>query len=109
MGGRSKKWLKAFWRDTQVGLAALGQRFGLCAVPECYAFLPVYGGVVQAPWWVPGTGPRAGHPERLVEDGAGAATAEEAALWAQLAGVWADADPDCGRPPRRQGPRPPRE
>ncbi|MFH8882329.1 DUF6059 family protein [Streptomyces californicus] len=109
MGGRSKKWLKAFWRDTRAGLAALGQHAGLCAVPEYYAYLPVHGGVVQDPWWVSGAGPRAGHPERLVEDGAGVGTAEEAVLWAQLAGVWADADPRGGRPPRRQGPPAPRE
>ncbi|MFF0431974.1 hypothetical protein ACFYU9_07100 [Streptomyces sp. NPDC004327] len=105
MGQRSRKWLRRLWRDTQLGLTALGQGFGLFTVPECYGYLPVYGGGAPDPCVTPGPQPR--HPERLAEPGGPAMTAQEAALWAQLADVWADADPAFGAlPPRLPGPRP---
>ncbi|MFG2332175.1 hypothetical protein ACGFMM_21410 [Streptomyces sp. NPDC048604] len=84
--GRSRKWLRRLWRDAEVGLAALGQGFGLYTVPECYGYAAV---------------PAAAEPlpERM--------TPQEAVLWAQLADVWLDAEPELkamrSRPPR---PRP---
>ncbi|MFJ3904243.1 hypothetical protein [Streptomyces sp. NPDC090025] len=111
MGDRSRKWLRVLWRDAQVGLTALGQGFGLYTVPECYGYLPVYGGgapdprVAPDPWRA--AGPRPGHPERLVDAGAeGGMSAEEAVLWAQLAEVWDGADPSFRTPPRPPRPRP---
>ncbi|MFI6207704.1 DUF6059 family protein [Streptomyces sp. NPDC051041] len=104
MGDRSRKWLRAIWRDAQVGLTALGQGFGLYTAPECYGHLPVYGGGVPDPRLAPG--PQPGHPERLLGADGGGMTAQEEALWAQLDGVWAAGDERFRTPPRRLGPRP---
>lgn len=101
--GRSRKWLRRLWRDAEVGLAALGQGFGLFTVPECYGIVPVYGfGPDQR-----ALGPHPGHPERLVDAPLTGLTAQERELWAQLEDVWEGADPELrtmrSRPPK---PRP---
>ncbi|WP_406861093.1 hypothetical protein ABZO31_11745 [Streptomyces sp. HUAS MG47] len=81
--GRSRKWLRRLWRDAEVGLAALGQGFGLYTTPECYGYVVL-----------PSAEP---FPERM--------TPQEAALWAELGEVWRELEPEL-RTMRSQPPTP---